>query len=120
MRRIPTPSKRVTAALAVGATTLALLAATWPAAASSDPTIAARPSGCQLANGVKHVIQIQFDNVHLTRDNPNVPSDLQQMPHLYDFLKDNGVVLATPTTTSSTPPPTSSPTRPGSIPTGPA
>jgi hypothetical protein len=94
MRRIPTPSKRVTAALAVGATTLALLAATWPAAASSGPTIAARPSGCQLANGVKHVIQIQFDNVHLTRDNPNVPSDLQQMPHLYDFLKDNGVVLA--------------------------
>jgi hypothetical protein len=47
-----------------------------------------------LANGIKHVIQIQFDNVHLTRDNPNVASDLQQMPHLYDFLKRNGVVLA--------------------------
>ncbi len=35
----------------------------------------------------------QFDNVHLTRDNPNVPSDLEQMPHLYDFLKGNGTIL---------------------------
>ena len=40
------------------------------------------------------MIQIQFDNVHLTRDNPNVASDLEQMPHLYNFLKSNGVVLA--------------------------
>jgi hypothetical protein len=48
---------------------------------------------CRLGNGVKHVIQIQFDNVHLTRDNPNVPSDLQQMPHLFNFLKRDGVVL---------------------------
>jgi len=51
-------------------------------------------SSCRLANGIKHVIQIQFDNVHLTRDNPNVPSDMEQMPTLYNFLKDNGVVLA--------------------------
>jgi hypothetical protein len=29
----------------------------------------------------------------LRRDNPNVPSDLEQMPHLLDFMKDNGVVL---------------------------
>lgn len=49
---------------------------------------------CQLANGIKHVVDIQFDNVHLTRDNPNVASDLQQMPHLFNFLKSNGVVLA--------------------------
>jgi hypothetical protein len=49
---------------------------------------------CRLANGIRHVIQIQFDNVHLTRDNPNVPSDLEQMPNLYNFLKTNGVVLA--------------------------
>jgi hypothetical protein len=27
---------------------------------------------------VKHVVHIQFDNVHLRRDNPNVPSDLEQ------------------------------------------
>ncbi len=49
---------------------------------------------CALANGIKHVIQIQFDNVHLTRDNPNVASDLEQMPHLLHFLERNGVVLA--------------------------
>src|SRR5207253_1007844 len=28
------------------------------------------------------------------RDEPNVPSDLEQMPHLFDFLKRNGTVLA--------------------------
>jgi len=38
--------------------------------------------------------KISFDNVHLTRDNPNVPSDLEQMPNLYNFLKGDGVVLA--------------------------
>lgn len=42
---------------------------------------------------IKHVIYIQFDNVHFRRDNPNVPSDLEQMPHLLDFLTDNGVVM---------------------------
>ena len=28
--------------------------------------------------------------MHLRRDNPNVPSDLEQMPHLLNFLKHNG------------------------------
>ena len=41
---------------------------------------------------VKHVVHITFDNVHLRRDNPNVPSDLEQMPNLLNFLQDNGVV----------------------------
>ncbi|TDU03169.1 hypothetical protein EDD99_1586 [Streptomyces sp. 846.5] len=52
-------------------------------------------SGCRLSAGgrdVSHVIYLQFDNVHLTRDNPNVPSDLEQMPHLLNFLNSNGVV----------------------------
>ena len=51
---------------------------------------------CRLGNGdgrVKHVIYLQFDNVHLRRDNPNVPSDLEQMPHLLNFLQGNGTVL---------------------------
>ncbi|MES1246194.1 MAG: hypothetical protein ABUS54_00800, partial [Actinomycetota bacterium] len=39
-------------------------------------------SSCRLGNGVSHVINIVFDNVHFARDNPNVPSDLEQMPHL--------------------------------------
>ncbi|MGA8224680.1 MAG: hypothetical protein WB780_23755 [Candidatus Acidiferrales bacterium] len=41
---------------------------------------------------IKHVIYIQFDNVHFTRDNPNVPSDLEQMPNLLHFLTDNGTL----------------------------
>ena len=52
--------------------------------------------GCHLqsAHGdIKHVIYIQFDNVHFERDNPNVPSDLEQMPHLLNFLKQNGALL---------------------------
>jgi hypothetical protein len=43
---------------------------------------------------VQHVIYVQFDNTHLTRDNPNVPSDLEQMPHLLNFLRGNGTVLS--------------------------
>jgi hypothetical protein len=53
-------------------------------------------SSCVLGKGsgrIKHVIYLQFDNVHLRRDNPNVPSDLEQMPHLLNFLKGNGTVL---------------------------
>jgi len=41
---------------------------------------------CNLGNGIKHVVYIQFDNVHFRRDNPNVPSDLEQMPNLLNFL----------------------------------
>src|SRR5438445_913526 len=53
-------------------------------------------SSCQLnsAKGnIQHVIYVQFDNTHFTRDNPNVPSDLEQMPHLLNFIKGNGVLL---------------------------
>ena len=50
-------------------------------------------NACQLANGIKHVVNIQFDNVHFTRDTPNVPSDLEQMPNLLNFLEANGTVL---------------------------
>jgi hypothetical protein len=54
-------------------------------------------SKCQLkspSGRIKHVIYIQFDNTHFLRDNPNVPSDLEQMPHLLNFIKDNGALLA--------------------------
>jgi hypothetical protein len=39
------------------------------------------------------MIWLQFDNVHFTRDNPNVPSDLEQMPHLLNFIESNGTLL---------------------------
>src|SRR5579859_1424240 len=53
-------------------------------------------SGCHLSSArgnIQHVIYVQFDNVHFTRDNPNVPSDLEQMPHLLNFMENNGVLL---------------------------
>jgi hypothetical protein len=55
------------------------------APASATPT-------CQLGNGVEHLVYVEFDNVHFTRDNPNVPSDLEQMPNLLNFLKNNGTL----------------------------
>src|SRR5213593_3118183 len=57
---------------------------------------AAAAAGCQLSSAkgnIKHVIYVQFDNTHLLRDNPNVPSDLEQMPNLLHFLEDNGTVI---------------------------
>ncbi|HEY3531445.1 MAG TPA: hypothetical protein VGK78_20040 [Nocardioides sp.] len=61
---------------------------------AAPPAVGADPSGCQLGNGVKHVVEIVFDNVHFFRDNPNVPSDLEQMPHLLNFLESNGTVFS--------------------------
>ena len=50
-------------------------------------------AACNLGNGVQHVVILQFDNVHSERDNPNVPSDLEQMPALRNFLTTNGTLL---------------------------
>ena len=53
-------------------------------------------TGCQLdsARGdIRHVIYVQFDNTHFRRDNPNVPSDLEQMPHLLNFIKGQGALM---------------------------
>ena len=61
--------------------------------------VAASASGaqasCNLAaagNNIKHVVWITFDNVHLRRDDPNVPSDLEQMPNLLNFFLHNGTI----------------------------
>lgn len=71
------------------------LAAALFAAATAfvRPGHAATTPSCSLGDGVKHVVYIQFDNVHFRRDNPNVPSDLEQMPNLLNFLKGNGAFL---------------------------
>ena len=54
---------------------------------------AAPPAACPLLRGpIKHVVYLQFDNTHFTRDRPGVPSDVEQMPTLYNFLVDNGVL----------------------------
>jgi arylsulfatase A-like enzyme len=52
-------------------------------------------AACQLnspGGQVKHVVYISFDNVHLRRDNPNIPSDLEQMPNLLNFIQNNGTI----------------------------
>jgi hypothetical protein len=76
-------------AVAAALTALGALSLATTAQASAQ-----RPTSCQLDNGIKHVISIQFDNVHFTRDNPNVPSDLEQMPNLLGFLEHNGTLLS--------------------------
>jgi hypothetical protein len=53
----------------------------------------ANATGCQLGNGISHIVYLQFDNVHFRRDNPNVPSDLEQMPHLLSFLQSQGTLF---------------------------
>src|SRR5581483_2978571 len=70
--------------------TLAILAGTVSRSAKSAT---ATTSSCSLGNGVKHVIDIVFDNVHVNRDNPNVLSDIEQIPSLYNFIKQNGTLL---------------------------
>ena len=56
---------------------------------------AGHPAGtCSLGGTIKHVIYLQFDNVHYTRDNPNVPSDLEQMPNLLHFITGNGTLIS--------------------------
>jgi hypothetical protein len=64
---------------------------TEAAPAGASPVTAG--NGCELKGGIKHVIYLIFDNTHFLRDNPNVPSDLEQMPHLLNFLKGNGTFL---------------------------
>jgi hypothetical protein len=51
---------------------------------------AAKQTHCKLDNGIEHIVYIQFDNVHFRRDNPNVPSDLEQIPNLLNFLENDG------------------------------
>src|SRR5579872_18712 len=75
-----------------------LIAALGVAFASGSAE-AAKPAPVQASchlqsagNKIKRVVFLTFDNVHLRRDNPNVPSDLEQMPHLLNFLQDNGTV----------------------------
>jgi hypothetical protein len=63
-------------------------------APAKPATLTADSSSCQLGHGVKHVVQLTFDNVHFFRDNPNVPSDLQMMPNLLNFFLNNGTFLS--------------------------
>jgi type I phosphodiesterase/nucleotide pyrophosphatase len=71
----------------------ALAAAAALAAVAAMRLHAATPPACTFANGVQHVVFLQFDNTHYRRDDPNVASDLEQMPHLLDFLTQHGTLF---------------------------
>lgn len=72
-------------AVLIGALSLAL----------GGTSLAQSSCGLKSPNGnIQHVIYVQFDNTHYRRDNPNVPSDLEQMPHLLNFIQDNGVLMS--------------------------
>ena len=82
------------AVVASSVLTAAVLVVAPAQTALGEPGAAA--AGCQLhsAKGdIQHVIYLQFDNTHFLRDNPNVPSDLEQMPHLLSFLRGNGTLF---------------------------
>jgi hypothetical protein len=76
----------VTAVSVAGATSAKKTTANWGRHGSA---------GCRLGghgDRIKHVIYLQFDNTHLLRDRQQFASDLEQMPHLTNFLSDNGTL----------------------------
>jgi hypothetical protein len=91
----------VGAAIAVNCLFAGMAAAAPEAAATAAGTAGVAGAteravtGCRLGNpagSIQHVIYIQFDNTHLRRDMPNVPSDLEQIPHLSKFIEANGTL----------------------------
>jgi hypothetical protein len=92
-------SSRVLTILAAGALGIGLF--TSATAAANAVRGAARAGqadhtdSCVLgpSGSIKHVIYMQFDNVHYNRDNPNVPSDLEQMPNLLNFITGRGTLI---------------------------
>ncbi len=80
------------------ASALCLIGVTAPAVASAGRPVAMQrhdqASSCHLGNGIKHVVDLTFDNVHFFRDNPNVPSDLQMMPNLLNFFTSHGTFMS--------------------------
>jgi hypothetical protein len=71
------------------------MAAAGPVARASGASGASR-AACSLGAGssAKHVIYIQFDNTHYSRDQAHVPSDLEQMPNLLNFITGNGTLIS--------------------------
>jgi hypothetical protein len=93
MRRIsvgrPSRKTALLSAAALVATGLAGAAGQTVAFASPPPNSAR----CGLGGPVKHVIYLQFDNTHYSRDAAGVPSDLEQMPTLLGFLSGQGTLV---------------------------
>ncbi len=90
MRRLRWPT--LAAIIAVGLST----GVTAVPSGAQVTTVATSQSSCQLnsiGGQIKHVVYLQFDNTHYLRDNSSVASDLEQMPHLLNFLTSNGTLF---------------------------
>ena len=75
---------------------VAMVVLTGEVSLAAQPGKKASSSACRLNSekgNIEHVIFLIFDNVHFLRDNPNVPSDLEQMPNLLNFIRGNGTLL---------------------------
>src|SRR5581483_6492146 len=90
MRRTRLLGSGLAAAIAVAAIAVAVTVsgASAKTGAASDKT----PSACHLSNGIQHVVEVVFDNVHYNRDNPNVLSDIEPIPSLENFITSNGTL----------------------------
>src|SRR6267154_5351629 len=96
--------RQVLAATTAAFLTMYPLMPAWATAPTPGKVPAPPPpaAGCQLNSpkgNIKHVVTIIFDNTHFMRDpardgSTMVPSDLEQMPHLLNFIKNNGVLLS--------------------------
>ena len=84
----------IVAGLTIACAAIAITAGAVTRGGASAAITPAPSSNCQLGNGIKHVIEITFDNVHFNRDNPNVLSDLEQMPALENFVTSQGTMLS--------------------------
>ena len=95
-RPCPNPSRKGTKP--VKQILLATVAGLTLATGGFARNAAAAPApACPLTSGngpIKHIVYLQFDNTHYLRDNPNVPSDLEQMPALLAFLTQKGTLSA--------------------------
>jgi hypothetical protein len=76
--------------------TVLMVSTSWltGAALEHQSKAPAASSPCHFPNGVEHVVYLQFDNLHFSRDLAGAPSDLEQMPRLLRFLEENGTLLS--------------------------
>src|SRR4030095_10001157 len=92
----PHPSALMKRLGALGASAALAASALFASSLAAPASPVRADDGCHLnsAKGdIQHVVFLIFDNVHFLRDNPNVPSDLEQMPNLLSFIRSNGTLL---------------------------
>src|SRR5207253_6513301 len=81
----------------VGTAAAGLLVAASSVGATYAASSSTRSAACDLesqGSHIQHVVSVVFDNTHFTRDDPNVPSDLEQMPNLLNFITNNGTLVS--------------------------